>query len=45
MMARRRRPKGQPASAGYRKAQAQAAKLHKKIARQREDTGRKWASV
>ncbi|MGW2935483.1 RNA-guided endonuclease InsQ/TnpB family protein [Streptomyces sp. NPDC001156] len=43
MMARRRRPKGQPASAGYRRAQAQAAKLHKKIARQREDTGRKWA--
>jgi putative transposase len=43
MMARRRRPKGQPASAGYRKAQAQAAKLHKKIARQREDTARKWA--
>ncbi|MFI6357589.1 RNA-guided endonuclease InsQ/TnpB family protein [Streptomyces sp. NPDC050743] len=43
MMARRRRPKGQPASAGYRKAQAQAAKLHKKIVRQREDTARKWA--
>ncbi|MEU6651348.1 transposase [Streptomyces sp. NPDC046900] len=43
MMARRRRPKGQPASAGYRQAQVQAAKLHKKIARQREDTGRKWA--
>ncbi|MGW5434454.1 RNA-guided endonuclease InsQ/TnpB family protein [Streptomyces sp. NPDC004059] len=43
MMARRRRPKGQPASAGYRTAQAQAAKLHKKIARQREDTARKWA--
>ncbi|WP_433446903.1 RNA-guided endonuclease InsQ/TnpB family protein [Streptomyces sp. CA-142005] len=43
MMARRRPPKGRPASAGYRKAQAQAAKLHKKIARQREDTGRKWA--
>ncbi|MEV6297382.1 transposase [Streptomyces sp. NPDC051896] len=43
MMARRRRPKGQPASAGYRQAQAQAAKLHKKVARQREDTGRKWA--
>ncbi|GAA3801747.1 hypothetical protein GCM10022206_45890 [Streptomyces chiangmaiensis] len=43
MMARRRRPKGQPASKGYRKAQAQAAKLHKKVARQREDTGRKWA--
>ncbi|MGI5143956.1 RNA-guided endonuclease InsQ/TnpB family protein [Streptomyces sp. CA-106110] len=43
MMARRRRPKGQRASTGYRKAQAQAAKLHRKIARQREDTGRKWA--
>ncbi|WP_433453867.1 RNA-guided endonuclease InsQ/TnpB family protein [Streptomyces sp. CA-142005] len=43
MMARRRPLKGQPASAGYRQAQAQAAKLHKKIARQREDTGRKWA--
>ncbi|MET8809207.1 transposase [Streptomyces sp. NPDC004546] len=43
MMARRRRPKGQPASAGCRQAQAQAAKLHKKIARQREDTARKWA--
>ncbi|MEU9481909.1 transposase [Streptomyces sp. NPDC048191] len=43
MMARRRRPKGQPASAGYRKAQAQAAKLHKKVARQREDSARKWA--
>ncbi|MET8807884.1 transposase, partial [Streptomyces sp. NPDC004546] len=42
MMARRR-PKGQPASAGYRQAQAQAAKLHRKIARQREDAGRKWA--
>ncbi|MEU6653998.1 transposase [Streptomyces sp. NPDC046900] len=45
MMARRRRPKGVPASAGYRTAQAQAAKLHKKIARQREDTGRKWAKA
>ncbi|MER6977063.1 RNA-guided endonuclease InsQ/TnpB family protein [Streptomyces carpinensis] len=43
MMARRRRPKGQPASAGYRQAQTQAAKLHKKVARQREDTARKWA--
>jgi putative transposase len=43
MMARRRPSKGQPASAGYRQAQAQAAKLHKKIARQREDTARKWA--
>ncbi|MGI5133621.1 RNA-guided endonuclease InsQ/TnpB family protein [Streptomyces sp. CA-106110] len=45
MMARRRRPKGQRASTGYRKAQAQAAKLHKKVARQREDTGRKWAKA
>jgi putative transposase len=45
MMARRRRPKGQPASKSYRKAQAQAAKLHRKIARQREDTGRKWAKA
>ncbi|MFI6358092.1 RNA-guided endonuclease InsQ/TnpB family protein [Streptomyces sp. NPDC050743] len=43
MMARRRRPKGRPASAGYRKAQAQAVKLHKKVARRREDTGRTWA--
>ncbi|GGJ62646.1 RNA-guided endonuclease InsQ/TnpB family protein [Streptomyces brasiliensis] len=43
MMARRRRPKGRPASKGCRKAQVQAAKLHKKVARQREDTGRKWA--
>ncbi|WP_432158805.1 MULTISPECIES: RNA-guided endonuclease InsQ/TnpB family protein [unclassified Streptomyces] len=43
MMARRRRPKGQAPSAGYRAAQEQAAKLHKKVARQREDTARKWA--
>jgi Transposase and inactivated derivatives len=43
MMARRRRPKGQPASKGYRTAQTQAAKLYKKVARQREDTARKWA--
>ncbi|GAA3817524.1 RNA-guided endonuclease TnpB family protein [Streptomyces chiangmaiensis] len=43
MMARRRRPKTQPSSKGYRHAQTQAAKLHKKVARQREDTGRKWA--
>ncbi|MFI1768953.1 RNA-guided endonuclease InsQ/TnpB family protein [Streptomyces sp. NPDC020800] len=45
MMARRRRPKGQAASKGYRQAQAQAAKLNKKVARQREDTGRKWAKT
>ncbi|MGW3297215.1 RNA-guided endonuclease InsQ/TnpB family protein [Streptomyces xiamenensis] len=43
MMARRRPAKGQRASKGYREAQKQTAKLHKKITRQREDTGRKWA--
>ncbi|AJE40858.1 RNA-guided endonuclease InsQ/TnpB family protein [Streptomyces nodosus] len=43
MMARRRPAKGQPASRGYREAQRQAAKVHKKVARQRQDTGRKWA--
>jgi putative transposase len=42
-MARRKPPKGKPASKGYRRAQRQAAKVHKKIARQRQDTGRKWA--
>jgi putative transposase len=42
MMARRRR-KGQVQSKGYRTAQARAAKLHKKITRQREDTARQWA--
>ncbi|PJJ02564.1 putative transposase-like DNA-binding protein [Streptomyces sp. 2333.5] len=43
MMARRRPKKGQPASKGYRQAKRLRAKLHKKVARQREDTGRKWA--
>ncbi|MGW2331305.1 RNA-guided endonuclease InsQ/TnpB family protein [Streptomyces sp. NPDC001700] len=43
MMARRRAPKGQPPSNSYRTAKRQAAKLHKKIARQRQDTARKWA--
>ncbi|MFE4421142.1 RNA-guided endonuclease InsQ/TnpB family protein [Streptomyces sp. NPDC056817] len=43
MMARRRPATGQAASKGYREAQRQAAKLHKKVARQRQDTGRKWA--
>ena len=43
MMARRRPAKGQAASKGYRKAQRQAAKLYKKVARQRQDAGRKWA--
>ncbi|MEU3945690.1 transposase [Streptomyces sp. NPDC029526] len=43
MMARRRPAKGQTASKGYRHAQAQTAKLHKKVARQRQDSARKWA--
>ncbi|MFE2444315.1 RNA-guided endonuclease InsQ/TnpB family protein [Streptomyces sp. NPDC059426] len=43
MMARRRTPKGKPPSNGYRTAKRQAAKLHKKIVRQRQDTARKWA--
>ncbi|MFI2432238.1 RNA-guided endonuclease InsQ/TnpB family protein [Streptomyces sp. NPDC018693] len=43
MMARRRPAKGQPASKGYREARRLRAKAHKKVARQREDTGRKWA--
>ncbi|WP_371619848.1 RNA-guided endonuclease InsQ/TnpB family protein [Streptomyces sp. NBC_00454] len=43
MMARRKPAKGTAGSRGYRQAKRQAAKLHKKIARQREDTGRKWA--
>ncbi|WP_406436534.1 transposase [Streptomyces sp. NBC_01613] len=43
MMARRRAPRGQPQSNGYRTAMHQTAKLYKKIARQRQDTARKWA--
>ncbi|MER5754171.1 transposase [Streptomyces sp. NPDC002088] len=43
MMARRTPPKGQAASKGYRAAKHLRAKAHKKVARQREDTGRKWA--
>ena len=43
MMARRRPAKGQAASKGYRQARRQAAKIQKKVARQRQDTGRKWA--
>jgi len=43
MMARRRPAKGQAASKGYHKAKKWRAKAHKKAARQREDTGRKWA--
>ncbi|MEV5537807.1 transposase [Saccharopolyspora shandongensis] len=43
MMARRRAPHGKAQTKGYRKAQHQAAKAHKKIARQRQDTARTWA--
>ncbi|MFH9040019.1 RNA-guided endonuclease InsQ/TnpB family protein [Streptomyces sp. NPDC017966] len=43
MMARRRPKKGQAASKGYREAKKLRAKTHQKIARQRQDTGRKWA--
>ncbi|MER6081682.1 transposase [Streptomyces sp. NPDC001833] len=43
IMARRRPKKGQPASRGHREAKRLRAKAYKKVARQREDTGRKWA--
>jgi putative transposase len=43
MMARRKPKKGQPGSKGYHEAKKLRAKAHKKVARQREDTGRKWA--
>ncbi|MFI5800144.1 RNA-guided endonuclease InsQ/TnpB family protein [Streptomyces sp. NPDC051677] len=43
MMARRKPKRGQPGSKGYREAKRLRAKAHKKVARQREDTGRKWA--
>ncbi|MFG2022139.1 transposase [Streptomyces sp. NPDC048825] len=42
MMARRQPKKGQAGSKGYREAKKLRAKAHKKVARQREDTGRKW---
>ena len=43
VMARRKPAKGQAASKGYREAKHLRAKAHKKVARQRRDTGRKWA--
>ncbi|MFJ7267957.1 RNA-guided endonuclease InsQ/TnpB family protein [Streptomyces sp. NPDC099050] len=43
MMARRRAPRGKAQSKGYRQVRRQAAMVHKKIARQRQDTARKWA--
>ncbi|MCY0925350.1 transposase [Streptomyces sp. H27-H1] len=44
-MTRRRTPKNRPDTAGYKKARRAAAKVSKKIARQRQDTGRKWAKT
>ncbi|MFF5142764.1 RNA-guided endonuclease InsQ/TnpB family protein [Streptomyces sp. NPDC013157] len=43
MMARRKPKKGQAASKGYRTAKKWRAKTYQKIARQRQDTARKWA--
>ncbi|WP_229848331.1 RNA-guided endonuclease InsQ/TnpB family protein [Streptomyces melanogenes] len=43
MMARRRPKRGRPASKGYREARQLRAVAYKKAARQRQDTGRKWA--
>jgi putative transposase len=45
MMARRKPAKGQAASKGYREAKKLRAKTYTKIARQRQDTGRKWAKA
>ena len=42
-MARREEPKGKPQTRGYRKARRQAAKAQRKVARQHQDTARKWA--
>ncbi|MGW3109776.1 RNA-guided endonuclease InsQ/TnpB family protein, partial [Streptomyces sp. NPDC001100] len=44
-MARRKPARGKAASKGYRQASRAAAKVHKKVARQRQDTGRKWAKT
>ena len=43
-MARRKPARGQRASNGYLGAKRVAAKLSKKVARQRQDTARKWAT-
>ncbi|MEU6243084.1 transposase [Streptomyces sp. NPDC047024] len=44
-MARRKPARGKAASKGYRVASRAAAKVHKKVARQRQDTARKWAKT
>ena len=43
MMARRKKPRGTPATKGYKKAQLQTAKVYAKVARKRKDDARKWA--
>lgn len=42
-MSRRRRPKGQPQSAGYQRAKREAAKVAKKAQRRNTHAGRAWA--
>jgi putative transposase len=43
-MARRKPPRGQHPSKGYLSAKRVVARLSKKVARQRQDTARKWAT-
>ncbi|MER5940236.1 transposase [Streptomyces sp. NPDC001928] len=45
MMARRKPKKGQAGSKGYHEAKRLRAKACKKVARQRQDTSRKWAKA
>ncbi|MBZ4317824.1 RNA-guided endonuclease InsQ/TnpB family protein [Streptomyces huiliensis] len=45
MMSRRAPARGKPASKGYKAAGRRFARLHKKVARQRQDTARKWAKA
>ncbi|MDT4992122.1 MAG: putative transposase, partial [Actinoplanes sp.] len=42
-MARRRPPRGHASSKGYQRAKRQAARLHKKAARQNQHDARQWA--
>ncbi|MGW6426359.1 RNA-guided endonuclease InsQ/TnpB family protein [Nocardia sp. NPDC055053] len=42
-MARRRRPRGETPSRGYQRARCEAARLHKKAARQNTHAARVWA--
>lgn len=43
MMARRKPEHGRAVSKGYRRAKALRARAHRKVARQRQDTARKWS--